>query len=69
MKDADPGFIGNLTEVSGARFIARLQDSGADFEAYRQIGADIVPVPVDADGIDLAAGRRLLSLPKSIIRT
>ncbi|MBT8428526.1 MAG: DUF87 domain-containing protein, partial [Gammaproteobacteria bacterium] len=44
MKDADPGFLGNLTDVSGARFIARLQDRGSNFEAYRQIGAEIVSV-------------------------
>jgi hypothetical protein len=44
MKDADPGFLGNLTDVSGARFIARLQDSGPNFEAYRQVGGEIVSI-------------------------
>jgi hypothetical protein len=44
MKDADPGFLGNLTEVSGASFNARLQDRGPDFEAYRQVGGEIVSV-------------------------
>ena len=44
MKDADPGFLGNLTDVSGARFVARLQDSGPNFEAYRQVGGEIVSI-------------------------
>jgi len=44
MKDANPGFLGNLTDVSGARFIARLQDSGPDFEAYRQVGGEVVSI-------------------------
>jgi DNA helicase HerA-like ATPase len=40
MKDSDPGFLGTLTDVSGARFIARLNESGAEFNAYRQVGSE-----------------------------
>lgn len=44
MKDSDPGFLGTLTDLSGARFIARLQDNEADFDAYRQVGSENVTV-------------------------
>ena len=44
MKDSDPGFLGALTDVSGARFVARLQDSGPTFNAYREIGGDMITV-------------------------
>lgn len=44
MKDSDPGFLGTLTDVSGARFIGRLQGDEPDFEAYRQVGGEIVTV-------------------------
>jgi len=40
MKDADPGFLGTLTDVSGARFIARLQDTEPTFDAYRQVAGE-----------------------------
>ncbi|MGB5640423.1 MAG: ATP-binding protein, partial [Sedimenticolaceae bacterium] len=44
MKDSDPGLLGTLTDVSGARFIARLKDQGETFEPYRQIGNDSITV-------------------------
>ncbi len=44
MTDSDPGLLGTLTDVSGARFIARLKDQGETFEPYRQIGNDSITV-------------------------
>ncbi|MGB5571347.1 MAG: ATP-binding protein [Sedimenticolaceae bacterium] len=44
MKDSDPGLLGTLTDVSGARFIARLKDQGETFEPYRQNGNDSITV-------------------------
>jgi DNA helicase HerA-like ATPase len=40
MKDSDPGYLGTLTDVSGARFIAQLHDTAPDFNAYRQVGGE-----------------------------
>jgi hypothetical protein len=44
MTDSDPGLLGTLTDVSGARFIARLKDQGEAFEPYRQIGNESITV-------------------------
>ena len=44
MKDSDPAYLGTLTDVSGARFIARLQEDEPDFDAYRQVGGERVTV-------------------------
>lgn len=40
MTDSDSGFLGTLTDISGARFIARLHDHGGAFKGYRQVGAE-----------------------------
>lgn len=44
MTDPDPGFLGTLTEVSGARFVARLVLPGNTFQPYREIGAETVTI-------------------------
>ena len=44
MTDPDPGFLGTLTDVSGARFIARLEPIGDSFQAYRQLGTETAAV-------------------------
>jgi DNA helicase HerA-like ATPase len=40
MTVADPGFLGTLTDISGARFIARLAQSHGHFEGYRVVGGE-----------------------------
>jgi len=40
MPDSDPGFIGHLTDISGAHFVAQFKDHGAKFDAYRQLGSE-----------------------------
>ncbi len=44
MPHTDPTYLGQLTDVSGPRFIATLGDRNANFEAYRQLGAEEVAV-------------------------
>ncbi len=40
MTDTDPGHLGVLTDVSGARFVARIGDAGDDYAPYRQVGME-----------------------------
>lgn len=44
MTDPDPAHLGILTDISGSRFIARLDDTSKRFEAYRAIGVEDVTV-------------------------
>ncbi len=44
MAELDPGFLGTLKDVSGARFIAQIDDDGGAFQPYRQIGVEKVAV-------------------------
>jgi hypothetical protein len=44
MKNADPTLLGTLTDVSGARFIARIGEAGDDFAPYRQVGVERITV-------------------------
>ena len=44
MTDSDPGRLGTLTDVSGARFIARIGEAGDDYSPYRQVGVERVMV-------------------------
>ncbi len=44
MIDSDPTYLGHLTDISGSRFIALLDDRGANFEPYRELGTEEVTV-------------------------
>lgn len=44
MNDSDPTYLGHLTDISGSRFIALLDDRGANFEPYRELGTEEVTV-------------------------
>ena len=44
MQAPDPGLLGTLSDISGARFVARLKNGESGFEAYRRIGDEIVTV-------------------------
>jgi DNA helicase HerA-like ATPase len=44
MTDTHPGFLGTLTDISGGRFIARLQDHNETFDPYRDIGVESISV-------------------------
>ena len=62
MTDSDPGRLGTLTDVSGARFIARIGDAGDDYSPYRQIGIERIAV-----NIGRAAGLPEDKLPEVIV--
>ena len=44
MLDSDPTYLGHLTDISGSRFIALLDDRGANFEPYRELGTEEITV-------------------------
>ncbi|MDJ0739821.1 MAG: DUF853 family protein [Gammaproteobacteria bacterium] len=44
MTDSDPGRLGTLIDVSGARFIARIGEAGDAFTPYRQLGVERIAV-------------------------
>ncbi len=44
MADSDPGFLGTLTDVSAAYFIAQLADNNEEFQPYRQMGMEQIAV-------------------------